>query len=263
MCAPNGARKTKSDHPELPIAPVDLAACARSIREAGASIMHTHVRDASGQHTLDVDTYRSALQAIRAAVEDSLVIQVTTEACGIYSAAQQMQMVRELRPEAVSVALGEICPDARSETIAAEFYGWMASERIMAQHILYSPDDVRRFESMRSRGVIPDRKPFVLFVLGRYSAELEGNVADLPQYIEAVNDDTSWAVCSFGATELKAANAAAEQGGHIRVGFENNLQLPNGRIAPDNAALVDVAVSAGLTARRQPATADDVRSAFA
>ena len=130
MCAPNGARKTKADHPELPIAADELANCAESIVDAGASLIHVHVRNTVGHHSLDVDEYRRVLAAIQARVGDSLVAQVTTEACGIYSKYEQMAMVRDLKPEAISIALREICPDSVAEREAAEFYAWLCQEKV-------------------------------------------------------------------------------------------------------------------------------------
>jgi uncharacterized protein (DUF849 family) len=262
MCAPNGARRTRRDHPALPIAPAELADCARSILAAGASMIHVHVRDGNGAHTLDAGRYRDAIAAIRDAVGQDLVIQVTSEACGIYSPKQQMAMVRALTPEAVSVALREICPDDGSVQQAAEFYAWMRDEGVMAQHILYSPEDVLRFESLRAEGVIADERPFVLFVLGRYASNLTGDAADLDGFVAAAADDTTWAVCCFGVTEQAAVAASAAAGGHARVGFENNLLLPDGAVADDNAALVRQAADAGRAAGREPATAAEVRNWF-
>jgi len=260
MCAPNGARKQKKDHAALPVTSAELAACAAVISDAGASIMHVHVRDDTGNHSLDADRYRAAIDAIRSRTGDRLVIQVTTEACGVYSPEQQMALVRELKPEAVSVALREI--SGAGEGQARDFYAWMHSERIMAQHILYSPDEVRRFESLRAEGVIPDPSPFVLFVLGRYAENLTGDVGKLGAYIDAADARTTWAVCCFGRTEHDAAVAAASNGGHARVGFENNLWLPGGTTAADNAALVQLAAAAGVAAGRPVATAADVRTMF-
>jgi uncharacterized protein (DUF849 family) len=225
-------------------------------------MIHVHVRDDGGGHTLDAGRYRDAIAAIRAATGDDLVIQVTTEACGLYSPAQQMAMVRDLKPEAVSVALGEICPDENALADAALFYAWLREEGVMAQHILYSPQDVMRFESLRADGVIPDERPFALFVIGRYAGNLTGNVADLASFVAAAADDTNWSVCCFGKTELAAVEAAAGTGGHARVGFENNLLLPDGSVADDNAALVRLAVDAGRAAGRDPATAAEVRKMF-
>jgi uncharacterized protein (DUF849 family) len=260
MCAPNGARKTKADHPALPISPDELADCAESILSAGASIMHVHVRDDEGQHSLDVDRYRTATKAIRDRIGDQLVIQITTEACGIYTPVQQMEMVRELKPEAVSIALKELCPDDEPERSATEFFAWLNDEGIMVQYILYSPEEVARFVKLRNQGVIPDERPFVLYVLGRYSDNLTGDPRDLESFAAVASDDTEWAVCCFGKTEQAAASIASAMGGHARVGFENNLLAPDGGTATDNASLVRLAA---ICQGDQPlARASDVRDMF-
>ena len=66
--APNGASKTKADHPALPMTSEEIAACAAACAEAGAAMIHLHVRDRQGGHTLDVGTYRAAIKAVRQAV---------------------------------------------------------------------------------------------------------------------------------------------------------------------------------------------------
>jgi uncharacterized protein (DUF849 family) len=259
MSAPNGARRSKDDHPALPVTPDELAACAESIADAGASIIHLHVRDEQGGHSLDLDRYRAASSAVRDRVGDRLIIQITTEACGIYTAEQQMAAVRELKPEAVSLALKELCPDAEAESDAAEFFAWLRTERVMPQFILFTPDEVIRFTELRNRGVIPGDWPFVLLVLGRYSDSLTGDPDLIGQYVEGLQRDVTWMVCCFGKTENIAVAEAARLNGHARVGFENNLVLPDGTTAPDNAALVKIAVRAGNDAGRRVADADDVR----
>lgn len=259
MSAPNGARRGKNDHRSLPITPDELAHCAASVADAGASILHLHVRDEQGGHSLDVDRYRAAIAAVRQRVDDRLIIQVTTEACGLYSAQQQMAVVRELKPEAVSLALKELCPDEESESAAAEFFAWLNKEHVMPQYILFSADEVARFTDLRRRGVIPDDWPFVLLVLGRYSDSLTGDPGLLGGYVEGLERDVCWMVCCFGQPENTAVSEAARLNGHARVGFENNLLLPDGSTAPDNAALVALAARTGSDAGRRVADADDVR----
>jgi len=263
MCAPNGARKNKNDHPALPISDRELADCAESVLREGASILHLHVRDEKGAHTLDADRYRSAICAIRDRVGQQLVIQVTTEACGLFDRQQQMATIRSLKPEAVSLALRELCPDDDAESAAAEFFAWLNRHGVLTQYIVYSADEVARFEALRRRGVISDVTPFVLFVLGRYSEDLVGDVKELGAFVAAASPDTVWAVCSFGQSEHAAVEAAASMGGHARVGFENNLVLPNGEKATDNAALVRLAAERGHAVSRSPASAEDVRQLFA
>ena len=260
LCAPNGARKSAADHPVLPISPDELADCAESILAAGASVMHVHVRDDDGGHSLDVERYQDAIAAIRQRVGDKLVLQATTEACGIYSATEQMRVVRELMPEAVSLALQELCPDETLEEVAGEFFAELNTNNIMAQYILYSPQEVARFVSLKRKGVIPDSPAFVLFVLGRYSDDLTGDPEALTQFVDAIQDEAVWAVCCFGRTEAAAVAKAVAIGGHARVGFENNLLLPDGRTAADNAELVHLAAS--NSGERSLANADDVRQYF-
>ena len=65
--APNGARAGRHDHPALPLDPAALAATARACLDAGAAVLHLHVRDANDRHSLDAGRYREALAAVRAA----------------------------------------------------------------------------------------------------------------------------------------------------------------------------------------------------
>ncbi|MCW5729281.1 MAG: 3-keto-5-aminohexanoate cleavage protein [Alphaproteobacteria bacterium] len=261
--APNGARRTKADHPALPILPDELARAAAGALEGGAAMIHLHVRGADGGHTLDVGAYRAAIAAIRASIGERLVIQATSEAVGIYDRHQQMAMVRELRPEAVSIAIREIVPDAASERDAAEFFAFLARERVQPQFILYSDADLARLRDLRQRGVVPFARPFVLFVLGRYSPGQRSEPADLLAFLAPFPDDLHWSVCAFGARENACALAAAAFGGHARVGFENNLFLADGRIAADNADLVRQVAAGARMLGRPLASADETRGILA
>ena len=237
--APNGARRTQADHPALPITPDELARTAAECLEAGAAMLHLHVRDSDQKHTLDVDAYRTATAAIRREVGDGLIIQVTSEAVGIYSADEQMAMVRDLRPEAVSLAVKEICPDAASEPAAADFLAWMAGEAVQPQYILYSAEDVARLRDLRNRGVIPGDRVSVLYVLGRYTKGQVSQPSDVIPFVDAAGGDpVHWSVCAFGRLESACAMTAAALGGHVRVGFENNLHAADGELAESNGALV-------------------------
>ena len=179
MSAPNGARRGKADHSGIPLSPRELAENAQAILDSGASILHLHVRGESEQHTLDPQRYRAAISAVREQVGNRLVIQITTEACGIYSAEQQMAVVKELKPEAVSIALRELIPDPDIVGNASRFFEWLQSNKVVPQYILYSPQEVEWFEGLRRRGIFDDDLPFVLFVLGRYGTNEYGDPADL------------------------------------------------------------------------------------
>lgn len=248
--APNGARRGKADHPAIPLTPEETAREAARCREAGAGLLHLHVRDAAGRHTLDPDAYRAAIAAVRREAGPGLLIQATTEAVGLYTPAQQMAAMRDLRPEAFSAAVRELVPDAASESEAARFYAEQAAAGTLVQHILYDTGDVARFEDLVARGVIPDVGCSVLFVLGRYTPGQRSQPRDLLPFLAASAARFAWMVCAFGALEGACAATAAGLGGHVRVGFENNLWLADGSVAPDNAALVaQVAAAVPLLGR--------------
>ncbi|MDJ0983342.1 MAG: 3-keto-5-aminohexanoate cleavage protein, partial [Kiloniellales bacterium] len=131
---------------------------------------------------------------------------------------------------------------------------WLQARGTFAQYILYSDEEVLRFDDLIRRGVIPDGPRFVLFVLGRYTPDQTSQPRDLLPFIAANRAGHTWMVCAFGAREAACAVAAAALGGHARVGFENNLFLPAGIQAADNACLV-AAAARGIAAIGRPLAA--------
>ena len=236
--APNGARKTKLDHPNLPITASEIAYTAAECYESGASMLHMHIRDDHGFHSLDADEYKRTIKKVRQAVGPDMIIQITTEAVGKYSCDQQIDVVRKVRPEAVSIALRELCPSYSEEAKAGDFFHWMAKESISPQYILYNPEDVRRFDYLRQIGVIPGDHIAVLFVLGAYDPHIAANPADIRPMKDALTTDAVWSVCAFGRRELECVVSAAKLGGHGRVGFENNLYKDTGEKLFSNSSSV-------------------------
>jgi uncharacterized protein (DUF849 family) len=262
--APNGARKTRMDHPAVPILPAELAATAAAAQAAGAAMIHLHVRDVDQKHSLDVGAYREATAAVREAVGARMVIQVTSEAVGMFSPQDQMAMVRALQPEAVSLAIRELVPDADHENAARDFLAWLVGAGILPQYILYAPEDVERFARLQAAGVVPPGPAFLLFVLGRYTPGQRSVPNDLLPYLTAIEAwpeaaRLPWAICAFGPKETACVTAAATLGGHARVGFENNLFLPSGALARDNAELVAAGAAAATAIGRPLADAAAAR----
>lgn len=244
MVAPNGARRGRADHAALPLTAAELADDAEACARAGASAIHLHARDMTGNHTLDPDICRDWLAAVEQRVATRMVIQLTTEAVGRYTPAAQIRLVRALRPPAVSLAVREFVPgDAEPGAEVRDFLAWLVAERISPQYILYTPAEVARFHGWRARGLIPQRRPFVLFVLGRYLAAGEAvEPRALLDYLAEHDPDCPWSVCAFGREETACLMFAAALGGHIRVGFENSLWHGDGTVASCNAERVAAVV---------------------
>ena len=85
----------------------------------------------------------------------------------------------------------------------------------------------------------------VLLVLGRYQPPTEGTPDDLAPFLAALGGDfPDWMVCTFGRQEHSVSEAAMRLGGHVRIGFENNIQRPDGSLAADNAENIARTVAA-------------------
>lgn len=260
--APNGAYKQRSDHAALPLTSAELGQTAKQCLDAGAAMIHMHIRDAQGRHSLDVQGYRDAQQAVKAAVGDDMIIQVTSEAARVYKAPEQIAMVTALQPEAVSVGLREVDRPEIGDAGLAQFFGWLAKERVMTQVIVYDVADLQRWQALRAQGVVPDAPWSLLFVLGRYSVGQTSESRDLLPFVMAHTGNEPWSMCAFGAGEHACTTTAAALGGHVRVGFENNLLLNNGQVAPDNAALVRQVADSARVLGRSLCTAQQAREAF-
>ncbi|CAM3134013.1 Uncharacterized conserved protein, DUF849 family [Paracoccus aminovorans] len=237
MLAPNGARRTKADHPRLPMTVAELIEETRMAVAAGADGLHAHVRDAEGRHSLDAGLYRELLAETDRAFP-GLFVQVTTESAGIYPAARQRALVRDLKPRHVSIALREMLADGETGQ-TADLFAFCADEGIDVQHILYDENDCRDFLRLRDQGVVPGGPAQVLHVLGRYSEAQVSDPAEVPRRAAMLAGQAlDWGLCAFGRNETACLLETLRQGGKARIGFENNLQQPDGSIAESNAARV-------------------------
>jgi 3-keto-5-aminohexanoate cleavage enzyme len=241
MVAPNGARRGKADHPALPVTIPEIVATAAACHAAGAGAMHAHVRDANGQHVLDAGLYCELIAEMARQVPD-MPVQITTEAVGRYSPAEQRALLREIAADAegVSIALSEMLAD-NDTTAARASYHALADAGVAVQHILYDAADVHRLAREIARGTVPGDGLTTLYVLGRYTTGQQSAPAMLAPFLTAAYEaglEADWTTCAFGKGETDCLRAALERGGKARVGFENNLFMADGTLAPDNAARV-------------------------
>lgn len=230
MIAPNGATKSRADHPALPVTIAQTVDTARACFALGADALHLHVRDAAGGHALDPGLYREALAEL-ARVVPGMEVQITTEAAGIYSPMDQLTLIRALRPKWASLALREA---ARDMDIAARIYATSNDQGTRLQHIIFDADDIALLTHWQGQDLIGP-KPEVLLVLGRYSGNAPSDPAAIAPFVAALPPVDRWMLCAFGPAEHICLKTAAALGGDMRVGFENSTTRPDGTPWPDMA----------------------------
>jgi uncharacterized protein (DUF849 family) len=237
MVAPTGARRTKADHPALPVTLPEIVETARACLDAGADGLHLHLRDAKGRHLLDAGAYREALAELRQTVP-AMTLQITTEAAGLYAPPHQRAVALGAGADLVSVALREM---ATEEDEAPGFYATCAGRGIAVQHILYDADDFELLARLLPPDLLTAPDLQLIFVLGRYSAGQESDARDLAPFLDRLHTreaPADWAACAFGRAETACLLAAHQADGKLRVGFENSLWHADGRLARDNAERV-------------------------
>lgn len=251
MVAPNGARRQKADHAALPMTATELARVAQDCQREGASGFHLHVRDSAGKHSLDAGRYQEAIAAVSEAAP-GLAIQITTESAGIYAPLDQLACLEALRPAAASVSVREM---AQAPEVAARAYALSAEAGTKVQHILYGPDCIAQLAEWYDTGLVPAGMRDAIFVLGRYAPPLLAAPQDLQGFLQVTKAMAlRWSVCAFGRQERACLLSAIAAGGDVRIGFENNIETPEGALLTDNAMsvaeLVKAASAAGHSLRK-------------
>jgi uncharacterized protein (DUF849 family) len=229
----NGGRG-RAEHAAVPLSPAELAADAIAVRKAGAFAVHVHPRDADGAQTLAAAACDAAVVAIRAAAAGLPVGLSTSEAIDPDPFARAAA-IRTWRhpPDFVSVNVSEL--------------GWAGIARaalradIAVEAGLSTPADAAEFA----------QSPFVHQVL-RALVEVDGGAEEARRVAELIPDGVPQLWHGYEARTWEVIRAAAGAGLDLRVGLEDVLTLPDGRVAADNAELVAAAVE--LSGAGQAAT---------
>jgi 3-keto-5-aminohexanoate cleavage enzyme len=254
-----GAEVTRAQQPALPISPEEIAQAAWECAQAGASIVHVHARRPDGSSTQDAAAYRAIIDAVRARCD--VIVQVSTGGAVGMNAEERLAPVM-LAPEMATLSMGSV--------------------NFGDDVFLNPPGDMQRFlDAMRAHGVVPEFEVFdaghlatlarwvkkgivaapahVDFVLG-VPGGMPGNAEALMYLRAQLPAGMSWTVAGIGAAQLPLATLAIALGGHVRVGFEDNIHFRRGELAASNAQFVQRVAAIARLLDRPPATPDEARA---
>jgi uncharacterized protein (DUF849 family) len=219
----NGGR-TREEHGAVPLTPPELAADAAAARGAGAFAVHVHPRDARGVQTLAPAACDEAVAAIRAAVP-GLLIGLSTAETIERDPFRRAAAIRSWRtpPDFVSVNVGEL--------------GWAG----IARAALHAGIGVEAGLASAQDAQELARSPFA-HQLVRALVEVDGGIEDARAISTLVPDGVPQLWHGYGQRTWEVVATAAAAGYDVRVGLEDVLVLPDGRPAPNNAALVTSAI---------------------
>ena len=240
IVAPNGARKTKQDNPNIPLTDTEIIEEVIACRDAGAAMVHLHCRDNQGVHSLDINLKKHLYKCVKQAVGGSMIVQLTTEAVGIYHPEQQKHLIKSVKPEAASFALRELVSEKTHPNDSQTFFRWVTEQGIISQIILYDQSDISRYFQLLKQDILPSQNQHVLIVLGRYKNSHDPTPEDLVNLeLEQFHQrNIRVAICAFGRQEHHCLTHALKQGLDARIGFENNHLGLDGKPAVNNAQQV-------------------------
>ena len=254
-----GAEVTREQQPALPISPEEIAQAAWECRQAGASIVHVHARRPDGSSTQEPQAYRAIIEAVRARCD--VIVQISTGGAVGMTAAERIAPV-ELKPEMATLSMGSV--------------------NFGNDVFLNAPNDMKAFlDAMQAHGVKPEFEVFdaghlatlqqwvkrdwtaptghVDFVLGVPGAA-PGHAQALMYLLSQLPPGFSWSVAGIGAAQLPLSALGVALGGHVRVGFEDNIFLRRGEKASSNAQFVERVAAISRLLDRPVATPEQARS---
>lgn len=256
-----GSRITRDIAPHIPITPDEIAQSAIECWEAGAAIVHIHVRDPkTGTGTQDLDLFRQVAEPLREKTD--LVLCLTTSGIpGRNLSIEERLQSLELKPELASFDAGSINLGGSAFINTPEFLEAaakaMKEKGVKPELEIFDVGMMVTCLRMRDQGFLEEPLHFQ-FVLGTPWG-IPATPKSLIHLHEYLPGDATWSIIGIGKGHLPMAMMGLIMGGHIRVGMEDNIYYQKGVLAKTNAQFVERVVRIAREYGREVATPTETR----
>ncbi len=235
--APVGAEVTKEHNPNVPYTPEEIAEeCFRAWNE-GASLAHIHARNPDGTSTQDPDVYSRIIELIKAKTD--MIVQVSVGGAVGMTIEERVGPV-SLKPEMATLTCGTcnfgdgIFTNSQGDI---EFFAKaMKDNGVKPEFEIFEVGMIETAKKLALKKLVdlPGHFDFVIGVPGAIS----GDPRNLTHMVSMIPAGSTWTVAGIGRHELPLGAMAIVLGGHVRVGFEDNIYYSRGVSAKSNAELV-------------------------
>lgn len=256
-----GAEVTKEQNPNVPYTVEEIGREAESAYKAGASIIHLHVRYDDGTPTQDRQRFRACMEEIRRRCPDIIILPSTGGAVGMTSE-ERLQPI-ELLPEMASLDCGTLNFGGddifvNTENMIKEFAAKMNSLSIKPELEVFDKSMIDMALRLQKKGhiMLPMHFNLVMGVNGGINA----SARDLSFLIDSIPSGSTYTVSGIGRHQFSMAAIAIITGGHVRVGFEDNLYISKGVIAKSNGEQVEKVVRLAGELGREIASPSEARA---
>lgn len=255
-----GAEVTKEHNPNVPYTVLEIADEAEKAYRAGASIIHLHVREDDGKPTQDKDRFKECIDAIKKRCPDIIVQPSTGGAVGM-SNEERVQSVY-LKPEMATLDAGTCNFGGddifvNTENTIIEFGKKMIELGVKPEIEVFDKGMIDMAIRLQKKGYIKEPMHFN-FVMG-VNGGISATPRDLIFMQGSIPYGSTFTVSGIGRSQFQMATMAIIMGGHVRVGFEDNVYIEKGIPAKSNAELVERVVRIAKELNREIATPDEAR----
>lgn len=257
-----GSLPTKADNPAVPITVAEQVESTQAAFEAGASLVHAHVRNDDGTPTSDPDRFGRLLEGIRKHCP-GMIVQFSTG--GRSGAGEERGGMIPLKPDMASLATGSCNFPTRVYENSPQLVDWLADRMrthgVKPEVEAFDLSMIFKAVEMAQDGRIAGRL-HVQFVMGVKNAmPVDRDVfAFYVRTLERLAPDATWTGAGIGRHQDTLQRWALDHGGHLRTGLEDNVRLDRHTLAPSNAALVERAAALCAEYGRHPASAAEARA---
>ncbi|MFU8862468.1 MAG: 3-keto-5-aminohexanoate cleavage protein [Rhodobacterales bacterium] len=236
-----GSLPTKANNPAVPIAVSEQIESTQEAFEAGASIVHAHVRNDDGTPSSDADKFARLKEGLETHCP-GMIIQFSTG--GRSGAGRTRGGMLPLRPDMASLSVGSNNFPTRVYENPPDLVEWLASEMltygVKPEIEAFDLSHILKAKDMADKGQLAGT-PYVQFVMGVKNAmPADRHVFDY--YVQTVQRlfgaDAPWCAAGIGPNQIVLNEWAVAAGGHARTGLEDNVRIDRNHLAPSNAALV-------------------------
>lgn len=255
-----GAEVTKEHNPNVPYTVEEIGNEAEKAYKAGASIIHLHVRKDDGTPTQDRERFRQCIEEIRRRCPDVIIQPSTGGAVGMTNE-ERLQPV-DLAPEMATLDCGtcnfggdEIFVNTENDIKA--FGEKMIQMGVKPEIEVFDKGMIDMALRLHKKGYIKAPMHFS-FVMG-VNGGIAGDMRDFLFMKESIPAGSTFSVAGIGRYEFPLAAMSIVAGGHVRVGFEDNIYIGKGEMAESNAVLVEKVVRLAKELGREIATPKEAR----
>ncbi|KGL49826.1 3-keto-5-aminohexanoate cleavage protein [Porphyromonas cangingivalis] len=255
-----GAEVTKEQNPAVPYTVEEIVREAKSAYDAGAAVVHIHVREDDGTPTQSKERFKECIDAILKEIPDVILIPSTGGAVGM--TAEERLQPTELFPEMATLDCGtcnfgdEVFENTMPMMRA--FGKRMIENNIKPEYECFEMGHLDTIVRMAKKGEVPGAPMQFNFVLGVPGCT-PATVENLAWLVRNIPEGSTWTATGIGRSEFTLGAAAIVMGGHVRVGFEDNLYISKGVLAKSNGELVEKVVRIAKELGREIATPAEAR----